>query len=93
MTNSRGVVCRRLRNSPLQDFQKALLTFFELCSKMKGYNADVINITILGDLAMEKVRFGIIGAGNMGSGHLRNLLANRIGFTSSACQRSESGSF
>ena len=27
---------------------------------------------------MEKVRFGIIGAGNMGSGHLRNLLANKI---------------
>jgi len=27
---------------------------------------------------MEKVRFGIIGVGNMGSGHLRNLINNRI---------------
>ncbi len=27
---------------------------------------------------MEKVRFGIIGVGNMGSGHLRNLVNNKI---------------
>jgi predicted dehydrogenase len=27
---------------------------------------------------MEKVRFGIIGIGNMGSGHLRNLISNKI---------------
>ena len=36
---------------------------------------------------MEKVRFGIVGCGNMGSGHAKNFLANKIvnGKVSAVC--------
>ena len=36
---------------------------------------------------MDKVRFGIVGCGNMGTGHAKNFLANKIenGYISAVC--------